>query len=91
MTLQRTCVTCPATAIFIHPSCLHRVLVNAGATTTHDDTQLLYSILFVYFTLVVELRSSGMSGATDGREDEQVPQFYGHIDETIVAKKREDP
>ena len=53
-------------------------------------------ILF-YFTLVAEprssasgldrstqqgeLRSSAMSGATDRREDDQVPQFYGRIDE----------
>ena len=28
-----------------------------------------------------ELRSSAMSGGTDRREDEQVPQFYGRINE----------
>ena len=44
---------------------------------------------FVYFTvsintLVAELRSSAMSGATDRREDEQVPQFYGRIDEKFA-------
>ena len=37
-----------------------------------------------YFTLVAELRSSAMSGATDRREDEQVPQFNGRIDEKIA-------
>ena len=41
-------------------------------------------MLFIYFTLVAELRSSAMSGATDRREDEQVPQFYGRIDEKIA-------
>ena len=28
-----------------------------------------------------------MSGATDRREDEQVPQFYGRIDEKIAEWK----
>ena len=56
-------------------------------------------ILF-YFTLVAkprssasgldrstqqgELRSSAMSGGTDRREDEQMPQFYGRIDEKFA-------
>ena len=31
-----------------------------------------------------ELRSSAMSGGTDRREDEQVPQFYGRIDEKLA-------
>ena len=31
-----------------------------------------------------ELRSSAMSGGTDRREDEQVPQFYGRIDEKFA-------
>ena len=41
-------------------------------------------MVFYYFTLVAELRSSAMSGATDLREDEQVPQFYGRIDEKFA-------
>ena len=64
----------------------------------HDSTTWFF-ILF-YFTLVAEsrssasgldrstqqgeLRSSAMSGGTDRREDEQVPQFYGRIDEKIA-------
>ena len=36
------------------------------------------------FTLVAELRSSAMSGATDRREEEHVPQFYGRIDEKFA-------
>ena len=43
-----------------------------------------FGILFIYFTLVAELRSSAISGATDRREDEQVPQFYGRIDENFA-------
>ena len=31
-----------------------------------------------------ELRSSAMSGGTDRREDEQVPQFYGRVDENFA-------
>ena len=34
---------------------------------------------FYYFTLVAEQRSA-MSGATDRREEEHVPHFYGRID-----------
>ena len=41
-------------------------------------------LCYIYFTLVAELRSSAMSGATDRREDEQVPQFYGLIDEKFA-------
>ena len=41
-------------------------------------------LVFYYFTLVAELRSSAMSGATDRREDEHVPQFYGRIDEKFA-------
>ena len=60
---------------------------------------VLYFISF-YFTLVAEprssasgldrstqqgeLRSSAMSGGTDRRKDEQVPQFYGRIDEKFA-------
>ena len=32
------------------------------------------------FTLVAELRSSAMSGTTDRREEEHVPQFHGRVD-----------
>ena len=35
-------------------------------------------------TLQGELRSSAISGGTDRREDEQVPQFYGRIDEKVA-------
>ena len=58
------------------------------------------SLFLFYFTLVAEprssaigldrstqqgeLRSSAMSGATDRREDERVPQFYGRIDEKFA-------
>ena len=41
-------------------------------------------ILLIYFTLLADLRSSAMSGATDRREDEQVPRFYGRIDENMA-------
>ena len=44
-------------------------------------------MVFYYFTLVAELRSSAMSGATDRREDEHVPQFYGRIDEKIAERE----
>ena len=36
------------------------------------------------FTLVAEQRSSAMSGTTDRREEEHVPQFYGRIDEKFA-------
>ena len=41
-------------------------------------------MVFYYFTLVAELRSSAMSGATDRREDEHVPQFYGRVDKRFA-------
>ena len=41
-------------------------------------------MVFCFFTLVPEQRSSAMSGATDRREEEQVPQFYGRIDEKFA-------
>ena len=60
-------------------------------------------LFLFYFTLVAEprssasgldrstqqgeLRSSAMSGGTDRREDEQVPQFYGRIDEKLLSGK----
>ena len=68
-------------------------------TCVDRDSTTWFFILF-YFTLVAEprssasgldrstqqgeLRSSAMSGATDRREDEQVPQFYGRIDEKFA-------
>ena len=73
-------------------SCIVRTCVDRDSTTW-------FFILF-YFTLVAEprssasgldrstqqgeLRSSAMSGGTDRREDEQVPQFYGRIDEKFA-------
>ena len=61
---------------------------------------ILFYFISFHFTLVVEprssasgldrstqqgeLRSSAMSGGTDRREDEQVPQFYGRIDEKFA-------
>ena len=44
---------------------------------------------FNFFTLVAELRSSAMSGANDRREDEQVSQFYGRIDEKFAGWETE--
>ena len=38
----------------------------------------------IYFTTAAELRSSAMPGGTDRREDEQVSQFYGRIDEKFA-------
>ena len=67
-------------------------------TCVDRDSTIWFFILF--FTLVAEprssasglnrstqqgeLRSSAMSGGTDRREDEQVPQFYGRIDENFA-------
>ena len=64
------------------------------------ETRRSGSLFLFYFTLVAEprssasgldrstqqceLRSSAMSGATDRREDEQMPQFYGRIDEKFA-------
>ena len=59
-----------------HISC---IVVAPALTETRR-----FGILFIYFTLVAEQRSSAMSGATDRREDEQLPQFYGRIDEKIA-------
>ena len=63
-------------------------------------TETRRSGILFYFTLVAdprssasgldsstqqgELTSSAMSGGTDRREDEQVPQFYGRIDEKFA-------
>ena len=41
-------------------------------------------MVYYYFTLVAELRSTAMSGATDRREEEHVPQIYGRIDEKVA-------
>ena len=64
------------TKVACHISC---IVVALALTETRR-----FGILFIYFTLVAELRSSAMSGATDRREDEQVPQFYGRIDEKFA-------
>ena len=81
--LAKSCVS--------HP-CIVRACVDR-------DSTIWFFILF-YFTLVAEprssasgldrstqqgeLRSSAMSGGTDRREDGQVPQFYGRIDEKFA-------
>ena len=41
-------------------------------------------MVFNYFPLVAEQRSSAMSGATDRREEEHVPQFHGRIDDKFA-------
>ena len=74
-------------------SCIVRTCVDRDSTIW----------FFIFFTLVAEprssasgldrstqqgeLRSSAMSGGTDRREDEQVPQFYGRIDEKFAEWK----
>ena len=66
-------------------------------------TETRRSCILFYFSLVAEPRSSAsgldrstqqgeprssaMSGGTDCREDEQVPQFYGRIDEKLLSVK----
>ena len=39
--------------------------------------------------MVAEQRSSAMSGATDRREEEHVPQFHGRIDEKFAEWERD--
>ena len=78
-------VTCPTTAILTHsgPACAIQKL----HVTFHESLSHLRGLRLddlVFFTLVAELSSSAMSGATDRREDEQVPQFYGRIDEKFA-------
>ena len=67
------------------------------------ETRRSGSLFLFYFTLVEEprssasgldrstqqgeLRSSAMSGGTDRREDEHVPQFFGRIDENMLSGK----
>ena len=70
------------TKVACHISC---IVVALALTETRR-----FGILLIYFTLVAELRSSVMSGATDRREDEQVPQFYGRIDEKKIAEWETD-
>ena len=71
--------------------------IHVSFASALTETRRSGSLFLLYFTLVAEprssasgldrntqqgeLRSSAMSGATDRREDEDVPQFYGHIDE----------
>ena len=80
------------TKVACHISC---IVVAPALTETRR-----FGILFIYFTLAAEprssasgldrstqqgeLRSLAMSGATDRREDEQVPQFYGRLDEKFA-------
>ena len=100
ITLQRTCVTCPTTAIFTHsgPACaIQKLRVTFMCRSHLRDSTTWYFILFYTgsgaeilgecldrSTQQGELRSSTMSGGTDRREDEQVPQFYGRFDETFA-------
>ena len=74
-----------------HP-CVVRACIDRDST--------IWYFIFTLFTLVAEprssasvldrstqqgeLRSSAMSGGTDRREDEQVPQFYGRINEKFA-------
>ena len=74
-----------------HP-CIVRACIDRDST--------IWCFVLFYFTLVAEprssasgldrsaqqgeLRSSAMSGETDRREDEQVTQLYGRIDEKIA-------
>ena len=71
--------------------------IHVSFTPALTETRRSGSLFLFYFTVVAEprssasgldrstqqgeLRSSAMSGGTDRREDEQVPQFYGRIDE----------
>ena len=105
ITLQRTCVTCPTTAIFTHSG--HRLRhtkvachIDVSFAPALTETRRSGSLFLIYFTLAAEprssasgldrgtqqgeLRSSAMSGGTDRREDEQVPQFYGRIDDNFA-------
>ena len=89
ITLQRQCVACPTTVIFTHsgPACAKQKLRVAFMYRSHlalTETRRSGSLFSFYFTLVAEPRSSAMSGGTDRREDDQVPQFYGRIDETFA-------
>ena len=81
----------------LYKSCVsHSCIVRTGVDR---DSTIWFFVLF-HFTRVAELRSSAsgldrstqqgelrssvMSGRTDRREDEQVPQFYGRIDEKFA-------
>ena len=63
-------------------ACFHFILMSSHGCWL---TWRLDDLVFYYFTLVAELRSSAMSGATDRREEEHVPQFYGRIDEKFAG------
>ena len=82
-------------------ACHIHVSFAPALTETRRPGSLFYFLF--YFTLVAEprssasgldrstqqgeLRSSAMSGGTDRREDEHVPQFYGRIDENLLSGK----
>ena len=51
---------------------------------TGSGGEILGEVVCTDSTQQGELRSSAMSGGTDRREDEQVPQFYGRIDENFA-------
>ena len=57
----------------------HTSWIVVAPALTDLETSTIY-----YFTLVAELRSSAMSGATDRREEEHVPQFFGRIEEKFA-------
>ena len=81
-----------------HTKVAYHIHVSFAPALTETRRSGFFFLL--YFTLVAEprssasgldrstqqgeLRSSAMSGATDRREDEQVPQFYGRIDEKFA-------
>ena len=80
-----------------YKSCVSHPCI-ARACTDCDPT--IWYFILCYFTLVAEprssasgldrstqqgeLRSSAMSGGTERREDEQMPQFHGRIDEKFA-------
>ena len=81
-----------------HTKVACRIHVSFAPALT--ETRRFGTLFLFYFTLVAEprssasgldrstqqgeLRSSAMSGGTDRREDEHVPQFYGRIDEKFA-------
>ena len=69
-------------ARLLHTKVACRIHVSFALALT--ETRRSGSLFLFDFTLVAESRSSAMSGGTDRREDEQVPQFYGRIDEKFA-------
>ena len=81
-----------------HTKVACRIHVSFAPALT--ETRRFGTLFLFYFTRVAEprssasgldrstqqgeLRSSAMSGGTDRREDEHVPQFYGRIDEKFA-------